>query len=66
MYKALKSFAGLVSMRKGEVKAISNPIVVKDLLKAGYIEEVQPAKGEPIAEAEEESADKPKRKRKAD
>jgi hypothetical protein len=43
MYKALKSFSGLISMAEGEVKDISDPIIVKDLVKAGYIEEVAPA-----------------------
>lgn len=46
MYKALKSFAGKVSMRKGEVKEINDKEIVKDLLNAGYIEEVKPAKKE--------------------
>lgn len=41
MYKALKSFSGLVSMRKGEVRNISNLAYVKDLLNAHYIEEVK-------------------------
>lgn len=39
-YKALKSFSGLVSMRKGEEREIEDQEVVKDLLRAGYIEEV--------------------------
>ena len=43
MYKALVSFSGAVSMSKGEVKDISDPIIVKDLVKAGYIEEIKPA-----------------------
>ena len=43
MYKALKSFGGVVSMAEGEVKDISDPIIVNDLVKAGYIEEVKPA-----------------------
>ena len=43
MYKALKSFSGVISMAEGEIKDISNPIIVKDLVKAGYIEEVKPA-----------------------
>ena len=43
MYKALKSFSGIVSMVSGEIKDISDPIVVKDLVKAGYIVEVKPA-----------------------
>ena len=48
MYKALKSFAGKVSMRKGEVKEINDKEIVKDLLNAGYIEEVKPEKKEKI------------------
>ena len=52
MYKALKSFSGVVSMVSGEVKDISNPLVVKDLVKAGYIVEVKPAKTKAEVEAE--------------
>ena len=39
-YKALKSFSGVVSMRKGEIKDINDQEVVKDLLRAGYIEDL--------------------------
>ena len=39
-YKALKSFSGLVSMKKGDVKEIKDQEIVKDLLRAGYIEEI--------------------------
>lgn len=53
MYKALKSFSGAVSMAEGEVKDISDPIVVKDLVKAGYIEEVKPASKEKKKTAKE-------------
>lgn len=63
MYKALKSFCGKVSMRRGEIKAISDPIIVKDLLRAGYIEEIKPAKGKPNVEAEEKPEEKPKKKK---
>ena len=42
MYRALKSFCGKVSMRKGEVKAIADKTVIADLIRAGYIEEVNP------------------------
>lgn len=52
MYKALKSFSGLVSMVSGEIKDISDPLVVKDLVKAGYIVEVKPAKTKAEVEAE--------------
>lgn len=44
MYKALKNFSGVVSMRKDEVKAITDKTVVADLLQAGYIEEVKAEK----------------------
>ena len=43
MYKALISFTGLVSMNKGEVGAIPDPSIAKDLLKAGYIEAIDEA-----------------------
>lgn len=42
MYKALISFGGLVSMTVGEVRDIPDKSIVKDLLEAGYIEEVKP------------------------
>ena len=37
LYKALKSFSGIVSMAGGEIKDISNSFVINDLVKAGYI-----------------------------
>lgn len=36
-YRALKSFSGLVSMVKGEVREIEDEYIVKDLLRCGYI-----------------------------
>lgn len=42
-YKALVNFGGVVSMHVGEVKDISDVNIAKDLLRAGYIEEVKPA-----------------------
>lgn len=45
MYIALKTFFGMkVSMTKGQVKEISDKEAIKDLLEAGYIEEVKPEK----------------------
>lgn len=42
MYRALVSFSGIISMAKGEtIETISDEFVLKDLLKAGYIEEVK-------------------------
>jgi len=43
MYKALKTFSGVVSMKRGEVKAIADKAVIADLTRAGYIEKVKPA-----------------------
>ena len=44
MYRALVNFSGVVSMSKGQVREINDKVVVEDLLKAGYIEEVKPTK----------------------
>lgn len=40
-YKALRSFVGIVSMRRNEVKEIEDQEVVKNLLRDGFIEEVK-------------------------
>lgn len=39
-YKALTSFAGVVSMTQGDIVDKLDSEVAKDLLRAGYIEEV--------------------------
>lgn len=41
MYKALKSFSGIVNMKKGDVKNIGDKAVAEDLLRVGYIEELE-------------------------
>ena len=46
MYKALKSFSGLVSMTKGQLKDIKDENIKNDLLRCGYIEEVKEVKKE--------------------
>ena len=43
-YKALVSFSGQITMRKGEVKAIKDKTLVADLLKANYIEPIEKKK----------------------
>lgn len=43
MYKALISFGGVITMNVGDVKEIPDVNIAKDLVKAGYIEEVRPA-----------------------
>ena len=40
MYKATRSFSGIVSMKKGDVKEINNEEVAKDLIRAGYVIEL--------------------------
>lgn len=52
VYRAMTSFSGLISMAMGEEREIPDSPILRDLLKVGYIEAVEP---------EEE---KPKRKRK--
>lgn len=42
MYRALVSFSGLISMAEGEIREIADKAMVKDLLNAGYIEEITP------------------------
>ena len=64
MYRALVSFSGRISMAVGEVREISDKEVVKDLLNAKYIEEVNAKpKAEPKEEPEAEpKEEKPKKK----
>ena len=56
--KALKSFGGIVSMAKGSEKDIKDEVVLKDLLKAGYVEAVE----EDEDDTEDKPASKPKKK----
>lgn len=44
MYKALVSFTGRVSMVKGEVRDINDPVIVADLLRAKYIVDLEAKK----------------------
>lgn len=44
MHKALKSFSGVISMYEGETREIEDAELVADLLKAGYIKEVNKPK----------------------
>jgi hypothetical protein len=47
LYKAKVDFSGIISMSLGDVSEIADASIAKDLLKAGYIEEIKPAeKGE--------------------
>lgn len=48
--KALVSFAGQVTMAPGEVRDIKDKAVVKDLLRAGYVEEAKSGKKSDVDE----------------
>ena len=66
MYEALVSFSGLISMAKGEVRAITDKTVVADLLRAGYIKAIKEKKVEKPAEEKpvKTVAAKPRKKKK--
>lgn len=40
MYKATKSFSGIISMKKNDVREIKDEEVAKDLIRAGYVIEL--------------------------
>ena len=66
MFRALINFSGIkASMSAGEVKDLDSA-VAKDLLRAGYVEEITPArKGKEAEEPKEEQAEpqaKPKKR----
>ena len=44
MYRALKSFSGVISMSMGEVREITDQKIVNDLLNAGYIVKIREIK----------------------
>ena len=44
MYKALTSFAGLISMTEGEIRDISDPSLIDDLTRCKYIVQVKTKK----------------------
>lgn len=54
-YKAKVNFSGVISMYVGEVKDIADVNIAKDLIRAGYIEEIKPANK---AKAVKETTDK--------
>lgn len=50
LVKALKTFAGKISMGVGEVREIFDTKLAKDLLRAGHVVEVKAQKAEPKPE----------------
>lgn len=39
-YEALVNFTGVITMSKGEVRELTDPLIIKDLLQAKYIKKV--------------------------
>lgn len=39
-YEALVNFTGVITMTKGEVRELTDPLIIKDLLQAKYIKKV--------------------------
>ena len=54
-YRAKKTFVGKINMRKGKERDLTDKALIKDLLRAGYIEEVQPAKPKKGAKTDDDS-----------
>lgn len=65
MYRALISFSGQISMMEGEVREISDPLLLSDLLNAKYIEEVKEESKKEVKEEVKEEKPKKPAKRKA-
>lgn len=51
-YKAITTFAGRVTMRAGEVQDLDK-VLAEPLLKSGYLEPVEKAEEEPVADKDE-------------
>lgn len=68
-YRALKTFTGLITMVKGEVREIKDEALVNDLVKNGYVvslSEKKAEKKEPeVTEAEQPKTAKGSRAKKA-
>ena len=62
-YRALVSFVGQISMAKGQEREISNKVLVADLLKAKYIEEVKSKGKATVKEETTEEAEPTKTKK---
>ena len=65
--KALKSFSGAVTMCSGQEKEISDEFILKDLLKAGYVEAIEDGDNDSDKQGtddEPKKEEKPKKKSK--
>lgn len=57
MYKALRSFSGIITMRKGMEKEINDDAVAQDLIKAGFVVALDSKKADKSDKAERASDD---------
>ena len=64
-YKALKSFSGIISMKKGDEREIKDEDVAKDLLRAGFVIGLE-SEEKPSEEKPKASSSKKASKAKAD
>ena len=60
VYRALRSFSGVISMATGEERELKDQYLIDDLLKAGYIAPVRDASEDqgPLKEKENEKTKK--------
>ena len=56
-YKATRSFSGIISMKKGDVRDITDAEVAKDLLRAGYVIELEESKPKTASKKSSKKAD---------
>lgn len=63
-YRALKSFTGITTMKKDDIKTFDDSEQwVKDLVKHGFIEKVKQPRAKAKAEPKEEAKEPPKKRR---
>lgn len=58
MYKALVSFSGLVTATKDQEIEIKDKYIIKDLLQAGYIEEIKKETSKEVVKEVKKSTNK--------
>ena len=64
-YKALKTFVGKISMRRGETREIKDEAIVNDLIKSGLVISLEDDKPAPVtADTQTVATEKPRKGRK--
>lgn len=64
--RAIENFSGLISMSKGEERELDNELLLADLLKAGYIEEIAPVQQKNAQKGSAENESKRNKRRVSD